>query len=256
MTPDQSPDEGRLTTLLERAMLPVSASEELVAAGLDRGRRAVRRRRTVQALGVGATAVLVGVGAVVAPSYLTGSDDQPTSSATRVEDDTASAGPRAAGQPTAGQLAPYLKRAQTLILDALPAHSPTMFGFIRVDYDPDGKGVGEVLATVSSDPSGPPVGPNWQDNRCDRVTASPAADDCLDTGAGWIFTGPSLPDVSGKDAALEGIQAIYIKRDGGVVTLIAYNAPEAAAGGVPTRPDPVLDAGELTELILETDWFA
>ncbi|MCD4535444.1 hypothetical protein LRP67_15230 [Nocardioides sp. cx-169] len=256
MTPDQPQQDDQLIRLMERAMLPVTASEELVAGGLTRGRRLTRRRRTAQAAGIGAAA-LAAVAALAAPSFLGDRDDQPPSAAS-VPDDGAS-GP-ADGQtqeptsaPSADQLPPHLQRAQQLLLEALPDDIPSPgYSLAGVEYDPDGRGLGEIRQWVTIDDSGIVGG---QAARCDRVAASPAPDDCVATEAGWVFTGPSLPDVSGKHPDLAGMQAIYILRDGKIVHLIAYNALEAALGGEPTRTDPVLDADELVELVTKTDWF-
>lgn len=256
MTHDKPLHDDQMTRLMEHAMLSVTASEELVAGGLNRGRRARRRRRAAQAVGIGATAVLATVAAVASPSFLGGSDGQRSSVAGDPADGAPSmaAGPTRdpASQPTPDALSPNLQRAQKLLLDALPERMPNPGFITNVDYDPDGRGLGEIVEVITSDNSGTLSG---QDGRCDRVTASPAPDDCVDTGAGWVFTGPSLPDVSGKDPELAGMQAIYILRDGNIVNLTAYNAVKANRGGEPTRTDPVLDADELVELVTKTPWF-
>lgn len=250
--------EDQMTRLLERAMLPVTADDELVAGGLTRGRRATRRRRTAQAAGVGATAVLATVAAVAVPSLLGGQVDQrpaPTSSAADGATTTASSPAPNPSTPAADPLPPHLQRAQDLLLDALPDPVPRPGAVARVDYDPDTRGVGELVAIVTNDGSGAGI-VGRQDARCDRVVASPAPDDCVDTGDGWVFTSRSTPDVSGTAPGLAGSQAIYILRTGNIVQLSAYNAPEAALGGEPTRTDPVLDTDDLVRLVTTTEWFA
>lgn len=258
MTHDKPLHDDQMTRLMEHAMRSVTASEELVAGGLSRGRRATRRRRTAQAVGIGATAALATVAAVAtvaAPSFLGGQDDQRSSVASNPADvDPSTAAERTQGpasQPP-DALPPHLQRAQELLLGALPDDIRDPGYIATVDYNPDGRGLGEILAMISSDDSGTVSG---KDAKCDRVAASPGPDDCVDTGAGWVFTGPSLPDVSGKHPELAGVGAIYILRDGKIVNLIAYNAMKAALGGEPTRTDPVLDADELVELVTKTEWF-
>lgn len=254
MTHDKPLHDDQMTRLMEHAMLPVTASEELVAGGLSRGRRATRRRRMAQAVGVGATAALATVAAVAAPSFLGGQDDQRSSVASSPDAPSTAGGrtPAPASPPAPDALPPHLQRAQKLLLDSLPEDIPNPGYITRVHYDPDGRGRGEILAIVGTDGS---EIVSRQGARCERVTASPAPDDCVATGDGWVFTGPSLPDVSGKDPELAGVAATYIRRDGTIVTLTAYNAMKAALGGAPTRTDPVLDADELAELATKTEWF-
>jgi hypothetical protein len=255
MAHDKTMHDDQMTRLMEHAMLSVNASEELVAGGLSRGRRATRRRRTAQAAGIGATAVLATAAAVAAPSFLGGQNDQRSSvgSPTVGPVSTAAEPTRTpTPQSTPDALPPHLQRAQELLLDALPDQLSHPGTIVRVDYDPDGRGPGEILATVSTDASDIV---STQDSRCDRVTASPAPDDCVDTGAGWVFTGPSVPDMSGNDPGLAGVLATYILRDGRIVNLTAYNAVKVVQGGEPTRIDPVLDDDELVELVTNTEWF-
>ena len=254
MTQHQTPQDAQMTRLMEHAMLSVTASEELVAGGLSRGRRATRRRRAAQAVGVGAAAALVA--AIAVPSLRGGSDDQRSPLASTSADDAPSAaveptrGP--SSRPTPDPLPPHLQRAQSLLLDTLPRPLPDPGAITRVDYDPDGRGPGEVLAIITTDGS-EIVG--TQDARCDRVIASPAPDECIDTGTGWAFTGASVPDMSGNDPELAGVQVTYVRRDGRIVDLTAYNAVKVLHGGEPTRTDPVLDADELVELATTTEWF-
>ncbi|ANH38509.1 hypothetical protein I601_2081 [Nocardioides dokdonensis FR1436] len=256
MTHDTALRDDQMHRLVQHAMVSVTASDELVAGGVRRGRRAVRRRRVVRTVGVGAAAALATAAVVAAPSLLGGHDDQRSPVAGTPTDSAPSAAARptsgSAPQPTPTGLPPHLQRAQDLLLDALPESIPDPGYIARVDYDPDGRGLGEIVEVVATDDSAI-VG--RQDARCERVVASPAPDDCVDTGAGWIFTGPSLPDVSGGSPALAGVQATYILRDGRSVNLTAYNATRASLGGEPTRTDPVLDADDMIELLTRTEWF-
>jgi hypothetical protein len=259
MTHDKPLRDDQMTRLMDRAMLPVTATEDLVAGGLSRGRRATRRRRAAQGVGIGAAAALATVAAVAAPSLLTGQDEQRPSASSSSVDDASSAAAGStrapASQSAPDELPSHLQRAQKLLVSALPDDIPDPGYVARVDYDPDGRGAGEILEMVTVDNAGSKIVAR-QDARCDRVAASPSPDDCVDSGDGWVFTGPSVPDISGKDPGLAGVEANYILRNGRTVNLIAYNALKPLTGAAPTRPAPVLDAAELVELVTKTDWFA
>ncbi|WP_340538818.1 hypothetical protein [Nocardioides sp. GXZ039] len=254
MTHQTPLNDDQMSRLMDRAMQPVTAEDTLVAGGMSRGRRAVRRRRFAQGGAVAAVAVAAVGAATLVPGWGDDAGSGVPVAGTPTASDRASTVPSPTSAPD--ELPPHLQRAQKLLQDKLevpPSQQGLQsLGFTSVEYDPDGNGVGELLVGISSDPE-------WVSEHatdlCRRVAASPKPDECVETDTGWLITGPTLPDVLGKDPNLVGVEARYFDRDGRSVDLVAYNAPEAAMGGVPTRPAPVLSADELALLATETNWW-
>ncbi|KQZ75302.1 hypothetical protein [Nocardioides sp. Root151] len=233
-------NEHEMTALLERATQGVHGTEALVAGGVRRGQRRVRRQRATALAGAAAVVALVATTAMLGPFGEKAPNPDERVAATDVKPKPAEAGPA---------LPPKLERLQQQVMAPVPARLVADGTYVgTIEFDPrDGTGLGTVQAIVTEDPDDPLLS-TWA-GRCAQLEG------CSETAGGWVLVEPSSPDVLGVNPDLEGARGFYLGRDGRSVDLVAYNGTDPQMGGPVTREDPVLSRQELVQLVTDPTWF-
>jgi hypothetical protein len=233
-------------------------SETLVERAVVEGRRHQRRRR-LGAAGIG----VVAIGAVVVGTNLASSGG-PDADGTAVAGPTSpSSGHALRHHPNRGESSPGLPSAEltdTRLAVRLPVPgspvSAKTFGSTTLlvvrTLDPDGSGSGSVrLSLLTSEPMSETQISDWT-GKCDKVAALNGPEKCQQITGGWLFTVTARPDIENASPKALDWSATANFKDGTSVQLHATNYVDQAD---PTRHEPVLDLGQIKQLVTDDVWF-